>query len=230
MRVFCFAFLIIIIQVFVCKAQIQSDAGMWNTFTIEKEFSKKITVGIDQELRLRDNYSRLNLFYTNLSIDYKIKKGFKISIGYRLVNKYLKEGYLSYRNRLMLDATYKYKYNNFILNYRSRVQAEVRDYYSSELGKFPEWYWRNKFDLKYDFNNFTPYVGTEFRYQIHDPRNPVSDKGFHRSRVYAGIDYEINKSNTFGIYYLNQQEFNIEDPNIIHIIGLKYAITLLRSE
>lgn len=94
------------------------------------------------------------------------------------------------------------------------------------MGKIPEWFWRSKFELKYDLNKYTPYIGVELRYQIKDPRNPEFNNGFHRSRTFAGVNYKINKRNSFGIYYLIQNEFEVFDPQTLYILGVEYAISL----
>jgi len=208
-------------------AQKQPDAGLWCTFSIEKNIVKKVAIGVNQEMRLRENYSRLNLFYTNPFITYKVFKGFKLGLGYRFINKYMYQTKsFSFRHRLMFDASYKFKVKKVILSYRSRLQGEIRDYNSSPQGKNLEYFWRNKFDIGYDFGKITPYIGTEVRYQIVDPRNAATNYGWHRARSYAGIDYQLNKKNSFGIMYLIQQEFDIDDPGTGYILGLEYTVTL----
>jgi len=206
-------------------SQITKDAGMWNTLSIEKEFSEKFSISLDEEARLKENFSMLNLFYTNLGVNYKLTKNFKFSLTYRLIEKWKYETqYFSYRQRLMFDLSYKYKTNKWALSYRSRIQSEYRDLNTSELGKTPEWYWRNKIEVKYNIGNYSPYIGVEFRYQLTDPRSPETNYGWHRARTYAGIDYEINKNNTFGLYYLIQQEFDVMNPEYLYIVGVQYSI------
>jgi hypothetical protein len=92
---------------FTSVAQRSNDAGMWNTFTIQHPFTKKVSLVIDQEFRLRENYQRINLFYTNIGIDYKYSKYLKISPTYRSDTKKLLDGTYSFRHRLMLDVTGK---------------------------------------------------------------------------------------------------------------------------
>lgn len=208
-------------------AQKQPDAGIWATFTVEKDFTKKLTVGVDQEMRLRENYSRLNLFYTNPYVIYKVQKRIKLGLGYRFISKYMYQtNSFSYRNRLMFDIAYKNKFKDVVISYRSRLQGELRDYNCDPQGKMPEYFWRNKFELGYDYKKITPYIGTELRYQIIDPRNPRANYGWHRARTYAGVDYDMNKKNTFGIMYLIQQEFDLDDPGTGYILGLSYKYTL----
>jgi len=212
-------------------SQNQPDMGLWTTFSLEKEFTKKLAAGFDQEFRLRENLTRLNLFYTNPYVTYRITKRIKAGLGYRVIEKYMyKQQNFSFRHRLMFDLSYKYKIKEFTLSYRARLQGEVKDYNTEELGKVPEYFWRNKLDVKYDFGKISPHIGCEVRYQIEDPRNPSSNYGFHRARTYAGLDYKINKTNSVGIMYLLQQEYDIDDPGTGYIVGLEYSVLLERKK
>jgi long-subunit fatty acid transport protein len=209
------------------QSQIIEDAGMWNTLSVEKEFSEKFSLAIDEEFRLKENFSMLNLFYTNVGINYKITERIKVGLTYRLIEKWKYEGqYFSFRHRLMFDLGYKYKFNRWAISYRSRVQSELRDIYTSEYGKVPEWYWRHKIEVKYKRGDYSPYVGSEWRYQITDPRNYESDAGWYRARFFAGFDYDINKRNTIGIYYLIQREFGLVERQHLYILGVQYIVQL----
>ena len=207
------------------------DAGSWNTFSISYSLNKKFSLLFTEELRLRENYSRLNLLYTNLGVEYKANRYFKTSLVYRWINKYMDEDAFSFRHRLMWDATLKYPYKKFTLAYRHRLQVEGRNLQSSESGFMPEWYSRNKLDLSYNLNKkVSPYISAEFRYQIRDPRNFESDGTWHRTRLQAGIDYEYSKKSKFGIYYLMQFEYNVSAPENLYITGLEYSLSLKRKK
>lgn len=210
-------------------SQIKQDAGMWATLTIQHAINKKINLVIDEEFRLKENYQRINLFYTNIGIDYKFNKFLKISPTYRTIQKKKLDGNYSYRHRLMLDVTLKKKIKKITLSERVRYQIEVQDFYTSKKGKFPEQYLRFKTDIKYDIGKkITPYYSIEFRYQIRNPRGdgPVYDNGFHRVRNVLGAEYEINKKNSINLYYLFQTEFNISTPESIYILGIGYSLTI----
>ncbi len=222
-------FLCILLANSIAVAQSSKDAGMWNTFTIQHPFTKKLSLVVDQEFRLRENYQRINLFYTNIGIDYKFKKYLKISPTYRIIQKKLFDGSYSFRHRLMLDVTGKKKLNKFTLSERIRYQIEAQDYNTSEKGKLLEQFLRFKTDIKYSINErFTPYYSIEFRYQIRSPRGdgPLYNNQFHRVRNVMGIEYDINKKNSINLYYLMQSEFNISTPESIYILGIAYSLTI----
>ena len=222
-------FLFVICQLFTsnCFAQDYPDAGSWNTLNIEKGINSKLTVLFTEELRLKENFSRLNLFYTNLGLEYKLIKNFKAALVYRCIDKFQNDNTFSYRHRLMLDLTCKYKFGNVTVSYRNRTQVEERDIYSSDQGRNSEWYSRNKFASKYDpGKRYVPFASVEFRYQIHDPRNIESDKTWHRDRYVLGAEYKINNKNTFAVYYLIQREYNVLSPQNLYIIGLEYTLSI----
>jgi hypothetical protein len=214
---------------FISSAQQSNDAGMWNTLTIKHNVTKKVSLVIDQEFRLRENYQRINLFYTNVGIDYKPIKLLKISPTYRVVQKKRLEGTYSFRHRLMLDVTAKKKLNKIEVSERVRYQIEVQDFYTSKKGKLAEQFLRFKTDVKYAATEkITPYYSCELRYQIHAPRGdgPLYDNGFRRIRNVLGVEYDINKKNSINVYYLIQNEFTISTPETIFILGIGYTLTI----
>ena len=208
-------------------AQVSNDAGLWCTFNIEKKVKSNAFVFATEEYRVRENFTRTNLFYTDLGFGIKPFKFLKVSLAYRLIEKNQDDDTYSYRHRVMLDITAKKKFGNYAISYRQRLQAEVRNVYSSATGSLPEWYSRNKFEIKYDFGKpIIPYIAAEFRYQIHNPRMLESEGTWHRNRYFAGIDYKRNEKSTFGLYYMMQREYNVTAPQNLYIVGIEYSLSI----
>ncbi len=208
-------------------SQVTNDAGLWCTFSIEKKINKKFSYFFVEEFRQRENFTRINLFYTQPGITYKPFDFLKVSLAYRLIQKYEPDNTFSYRHRLMLDITAKKKFGKLGVSFRERIQAENRNIYSSAKGRYPEWFSRNKFKFEYDIDKpITPYVGVEFRYQFVNPRATESDMQWSRNRYFFGLDYKRNDRHSFGIYYLIQQEYAISSPQDLYIIGIEYGISL----
>lgn len=208
-------------------AQYYSDAGMWNTLNLEKKINRNFSVFLTEEFRLKENFSQVNLFYTDIGVGYRYSNYLKVEMAYRSVEKHLVTEFYSIRHRLMLDITLKKKIRAVTLSYRQRLQSEVRNIRSSSDGVVPEWYTRCKTEIKYDLRKkYTPFVSCEIRYQFDDPRNVESDNTWHRARYALGLNYDINKRNTFGLYYLIQREWNVSIPENLYIVGVEYSITL----
>lgn len=205
----------------------RSDLGMWNTLSVNKEITDKLSVGIDQELRLRDNFNTLNLVYTNFGASYKVTDWFKFSLTYRFTDKHKDDLSWGIRHRIMTDLLLKIKPGDFSVSYRARFQWEWRGAgYSDRYGKVPEIFMRNQIKISYKATKkLEPYVGDEIRWQIQNPRIPYHNT-IDRTRVFAGVNYEINKKNTIGAYFLYQIEFNVNDPETLYIIGLEYTLNL----
>jgi hypothetical protein len=210
--------------VFAQATKPEQDAGLWATLNVEKKFKEKYSVFYTQEFRLRENFSRVNLFYSEIGLEARPAKFLKVALSYRNIQKNQPDGSYNFRHRFQLDITLKKKFGNFELAYRQRLQRELRDVYSSDKGMLPEWYSRNKFTLKYDFDKpIQPYIAVELRYQISDPRRMDSDGTWHRIRYIGGFDYKVNDKNKLGLYYLVQNEFNVVTPQSIYIVGVEYS-------
>lgn len=203
------------------------DLGSWMTFSFNKGIVKKLDFNFDQELRLKDNLTSLNLLYTNLGATYKVASFFKVAVVYRFIDKVKGDGSFGIRNRFYTDLIFKVKPGKWSLGYRARIQGEWRRAgYYSDLGNMPEIYLRNLFKIGYKLNDhFTPYLGAELRWQFQNPRLPWGN-GFDRTRFFAGTDYEINKKMTAGAYFLYQKEWNVNDPQTLYIIGLEFGISI----
>ncbi len=205
----------------------RSDFGLWNTFSVNKDITDKFTVGIDQELRLRDNLTTLHMLYTNVGVSYKFSDNFKASLVYRFIDRHKEDLTWGIRHRIFTDLTFKVKPGDFNIAYRARFQAEWRTVgYSREFGNIPEIFWRNQVKIQYKAtNDLEPYVGTEVRWQLQNPRIPYHQT-IDRARYFAGVNYEINKHNVIGTYFLVQKEVNVIDRQSLFIWGLEYTINL----
>ena len=204
---------------------IPSDAWSWNTISVSKKITKRFSVGLEEELRLFGNMSRVNLFFTNVGVSYQVKS-FKFSLYYRFINKNQDDAYFSKRHRLYFDAAYKYKFTKLSINYRVRFQGQIRDYYSSEYGRAVESYMRHKFDFSYNLKKYSPYLAAEFRYQFTNPGFPNANGLWNRMRYYAGVDYSFNKRHQVGVYYMIQHDFNNKRLENDFTIGLEYSLSL----
>jgi Protein of unknown function (DUF2490) len=204
-----------------------ADAGSWNTLNLTYKVNAKWGLLFTQEFRLRENYSRLNLFYTNVGVNYAVNKQFKIGVIYRLIDKYLEDNTFSFRHRFMNDYSYKFDYKKWGFGLRQRFQIEWRDVYSSELGLYPELFSRTKAEVSFDVTpKLSPYISTEFRAQFTDPRNNADDDNLSRNRTIFGCNYVVNDAIKVGAYFLHQAEFNTITPQIINILGLECNLNI----
>jgi hypothetical protein len=208
----------------------RADHGFWTSFQIEKAISKRWAISFEQDIKLKENFSQADEFYTEIDGCYKVLPGLKVSLGYRFIEKVDLQkyyvDYLRFGHRFLGEAQYKYHIHLVTLILKTRIESELKNVYSSDKGKIPAWDWKNKIEVKYRLMRLEPYVGAELRYQFTDPRHPESNFLLNRIWVYAGIDYSLMRNHTIGIYYLYQKEWNLTDAENRFVIGLNYAISL----
>jgi hypothetical protein len=202
---------------------VTDDFWFWSTVSVDKKISQKWGASFDEELRLFDNASRINLYFTNLGVNYKLTKNFKFALVYRFINKSRDGQPYSKRHRLYFDTYYKTKWNKFNFTYRVRFQGQVRDVNSSDKGPYIESYMRHKIDLKYSYKKFTPYVAAEFRFQFTNPHFNEGDDLWDRERFYLGLDYDITKKSSVGIYGMLQRDMNNERLQRDFVLGVEYS-------
>lgn len=208
-------------------SQAINDAGLWVTMNVEKKLSKRLELSLTEEYRLKENITQTNLFYTDLGIAVKPFGFMSVSFSYRAIQKYLLNETYSFRHRITMDVLFKKKFGKWIPSFRQRIQTQVEDVYSSETGQLPEWFARERLELKYDTDKpLSPYAAVEYRLQLKDPRNMDLNATWNRVRYTLGIDYKLNEKNELSLYYLIQRGFNVPEPQNFYITGLSYTLSL----
>ncbi len=101
------------------------------------------------------------------------------------------------------------------------VQMRMKNIYTSEDGKIPKFYERNKVSVKYDLNKFiNPYVAFELYYPFYQEKH----RGFSKSRSIIGLDYKITKKTDAEVYFLYQQKLNaFNQTNRDFVYGLELS-------
>ncbi len=214
-------FLVFFIQENNCHAQID-DVGVWTGFTVDHKFTRSLSAGVTQQLRLYKDVTRTDQYLSQLSLSYNLTKNFKAALAYRYSYKD-REGYFSNRHRIMFDLAYRYKYKKITLTLRERIQRQVMAIHSSELGYLPEWHWRSRLAVRYNMEKkYTPYVSAEIYYLIQNPKRDVSQ--IDRIRYEAGVDYEFNRNHSINPFLLFQ--YGLPDKVNRFVYGISYTISI----
>jgi hypothetical protein len=201
------------------------DAELWENLYLEKQLSHNYNIHFNHEGRMTNNISKFNYAYGDFGFTGKLIKNLKYSVDYVLVFKQTQKR-ASTRHQWYVDLSYKIKMKPLELNLRSMFQQQVQDIRSSDDGSIPEDYFRNKATLKYQFGvypwyKFEPYMACEV-YDFLDS-NTKYQPGVNRIRYFMGVFYNVNKKNAIELYYLIENNFNINNPPINYVIGLGYA-------
>lgn len=206
------------------QTNVDKDWASWNTIEIEYKLNKKWIFGLEEQLRLKENISVVDEYFTELSAEYKVFKNFKLGGGLRYIRENDNQGNVQgYENhfRFNLDAIYKHEINDFTIGYRLRYQNKNELGVSSNEGDYANQNIRFKIAAEYDIKDwkFDPKISAE----IFNRFQEGNEKGFNKYRLTLGTDYKIKSFGKLGVFYRIEKELNVDFPEITNIIGLKYT-------
>lgn len=217
------------------------DFETWSGVSLKKSFlDKKLDVQLTQEFRLNSNSTHMNNYFTELTADYEIFKGFQAGLGYRFIRNNTKNGYVN-EQRFNADLSYRHKIDRLELGYRFRYQNRNEMGVSKDEGDDPIQKYRFRLKAEYNIKNWKldPYLSSEVFYATEVSRvNYVPSiteeeniSAFQKLRFTLGTSYKINKNFKLNGFYRIERDFKTYPtvnytPATYHIVGLNLEIKL----
>tara|TARA_R110002050_G_scaffold300786_1_gene472698 strand:+ start:36344 stop:37060 length:717 start_codon:yes stop_codon:yes gene_type:complete len=206
------------------------DFETWTSAKVKFKPNKKLTFGLQGQLRLDKNSSELKGFFTELTGGYQLFKGMEIGAGLRYINKNDNAGAVQGNEhyfRYHLDASYKHKVDRFTIKYRFRYQNKNEIGVSAGEGDVNLQYFRLKASVTYNIKNWKldPVLSGEIfnKYE----KNGYSN-GFSDYRLTIGTNYKTKNYGKIGVFYRLENEISSYYPKTTHILRIKYTYTLKR--
>lgn len=200
------------------------DFETWMSAELRYKPNKKWVFGLEEQLRLKENASVTDSYFTQLSIKNNIYQGFGIGAAYRFIrnndNKGNVQGYENF-NRIQFDLLYKHKPQNFILKYRLRYQTKNELGVSENEGDFANQNFRFKTAVGYNIKKWQ--YDPELSFEIFNRRQKNSDNGFNKVRATIGTNIDLNKFGEIDVFYRFEKQLNVTTPKTTNIVGLNYA-------
>lgn len=198
----------------------QKDAAIWINEYFEMKVNKRIAVHLNQQNRLVNNISQFGLWYADIGVTYKFNKNFKVLADYVFAQK-RKDEYWSSRHQFYIALYARKKLYRWSFSNRNMIQNAYADILSSETGKLPKLYYRNKTTIKREIDKYVSfYVAQEFYLPLNDYRQ----KYFDRSRTFLGVFYNLSRHDELELYVLFQNELNpIKRKEQDYVLGLGYS-------
>ncbi|MBP0903323.1 DUF2490 domain-containing protein [Mariniflexile gromovii] len=203
------------------------NLNAWSTVSIEYKLNKKWSFELAEQLRLKENLSLVDEYFTELQTEYSVNKNFSLSAGARFIRQNDTEGNIQgYENhfRFQFDASYKHKINDFKLDYRLRYQNKNDLSVSVADGDYANQHLRFKTDVEYNIKNWK--LDPQFSAEIFNHFEKGEDGGFDKYRLTFGTDYDMKKYGKISLYYRFEKELNVDLPETTNIIGLSYKYTI----
>lgn len=200
------------------------DWASWSSIGIDYKLNKKWTFGLEEQFRLKEDFSAVDEYFTQLSAEYKLFKGFKLGAAIRYIRENDNQGNVQgYENhfRFQFDAKYKHEINNLEIGYRLRYQNKNELGVSYDEGDYTKTNIRFKTSLKYNFSNWK--LDPKFSAEIFNKFQEDEENGFSKYRLTLGTDYKIKNFGELGIFYRYEKELNEDYPDVNNIIGVKYT-------
>ncbi|WP_406683097.1 DUF2490 domain-containing protein [Seonamhaeicola sp. MEBiC1930] len=203
------------------------DLASWTAINLRYKLNKKWTFNLEGQLRLKEDISEVDEYFSEFGASYSLFNGFKIGTGLRYIRENDNVGNIQgYENhfRYNIDASYKHKIKDFSLKYRLRYQNKNEIGIGTDEGDYAKQNIRFKTALGYNFNNWK--LDPKFSAEIFNRFGEDAVNGFSKYRLTFGTEYKLKKMGTIGVFYRMEKELNEEFPETTNIIGLKYTYTL----
>ncbi len=194
-------------------SQENHDFGIWLGGDFSKKINKKITLDGSLALRTDDNSTNVRQFFYELGGSYKITKELRTKFKYRNRFGFDYTG-RTINNRFIWDVSYKFKFEEFGLQIRNRLQ---KNFAQEGRNKVME-----RVRLKADFKlqkGLKGFVYNEVFYDL----NSNQGVRFDSNRWGLGMKYKINKDLEITLAYLQQRDFSSKMPSTFNAVNLEIA-------
>ena len=228
-----------------CMAQ--SESGLIVGIEAEKKIDKKWRVGVEADLRTRNNFQTMDRWSIGLGAGYKMTKWLKASAGYTLLNSNNREkisykasgdynnwrpSYWGVKHRVYGSLTGSYKFpNNLSLSLRERWQYTYRPEKTVERWDFDNSQWEDKIRSGKGKSQLRSRLQVEYdkKRALLTPYASIelyNAWAIEKIRYTVGTDIRLTKQHHLGVFYRFQDMHNIDeddyDPNM-HYIGVGYT-------
>jgi hypothetical protein len=204
-----------------CQGQ-EWDFSTWHKVVVKGELTKKISLSLEQQLRLQDNSSAIDETFTEIGLGYDLPKGFALSGAYRLGWSPDNDGFYSNRHRYNIDLKYGRKIWKLQAKVRARFQHRPAKYLLNdrlEPNDSPA-FARIKLSVNYrKLKKWTP--GLEFETFIRLD-SPIENR-ISRFRYRVFLDYDLPKRQELGLFYMIQTDFSGNAPEFVSSVGISYS-------
>jgi len=197
------ALLAIAVTATTAAAQPRSDRQVWVSADGQAALAKEVRLGVEQQLRLADSGAGFDETFTQLSLKLRAAGFVGVGVGYRYIVRSDDER----RHRGFGDIYLEHDLGPVELEYRLRLQATTRQMDTQTVV-------RNRLRAGLDLpHRLTPYLAGEV-FEVMAPNRELREL-----RAYAGLDWQTTKALGLELFYLRQQELNVNHPERNDIVG-----------
>lgn len=212
---------------FVYSQDDQKDLKSWTGINLKYKPNGKWAFNLEGQLRLKENISEVDNYFSELGATYTVFKGFKLGTALRYIRENDNEGDVQgYENhfRYNIDASYKHKINDLSFKYRLRYQNKNELGVTPSEGDYAKQNLRFKTSLRYNIKHWK--LDPELSGEIYNHFEKNETNGFSKYRIALKTEYKLKEMGTIGVFYMIEKELNEDYPETAHILGVKYTYTI----
>lgn len=191
-----------------------ADLEFWTSFGVDLKPAKGLKLYLEKQLRYEDKFTNMDSDISEVGLRYKLNKLLDLRVNYRFVSLSGEK-----RNRFDGNVYLNFKWNTVKISNRTRLQREsieTLEDIQSELEL------RNRLRILFTKNKkIKPFFGGEIFIGL-------GEKAENRKkfRLTAGTQLKIKKRVSLTLFYHYQRELQKDDPDMQHIFGLKFNVSL----
>lgn len=155
------------------EESLDPEVGGRVAFTLDKKIVKGLHVSIEEEVRFDNNFGAFDRFHTTLGASYKVLPYLKVGLGYSLINGYSSSNtaFKTPRHRAFVDITGSYRFGDWTVSLRERVQMTHRtDSFNEYQNPANAWALKSRVKVTYKgLRRWEPYASFELRNTLNAP-------------------------------------------------------------
>ncbi len=198
----------------------EKDFGLWAEIKPEFSISKRFDADISLCVRTFENAGKVEQYYAEASLTYKLNKVFDASIGYRMIGNLESDSEYHLRQKLMADLKAGVSAGDLSLSARLRLQNTLRSWVNDPEDLLSRYYTRLKLRALYDIPACKVNPFTSF-----ETFSPLSGEGFEISkfRFAAGAEINLPGKTSFDLEWIYEHD---STPDLLNtnIISVTYNL------
>ena len=203
---------------------VTSDFESWMSAGIKLKVHKKWSFGLSESLRLKENSTQIDQYFTNLAVDYSPFSFIEFGTAFRF-SQYNEgeDGYVPHY-RINVDVAFKHKLKRFSFNYRLRYQFKNDLTETSADGDYFKHGIRLRAKATYNIKKIPlePILMVEM-FNKYEKYNLFT---FDKLRYTAALSYDLKQYGKVKLFYSLEQEVFVSYPKLTSIVGLAYVYTI----
>lgn len=229
-------FIAVVLSFFFSKINAQEednkDFALWNSIGIKYSPIKNLKLGVAQHLRLKEDASETDEYFTELQADFEILKNLEIGGGLRFIRENDNVGKIQgYEKhfRYQVDLSYKLDLiKRFDIGFRLRYQNKRELDLEEDADDIPTETLRFKTSFEYNIRKWPldPEFAVELFNRKRDDASFIGDAKLSRYRLTFGTSYDLKKFGKLGVFYRYQENTRVDNDFQTTIVGLKYSYSI----